>query len=341
MKKKLSARELGQWVDGLAAGARVIGPRAQQDKFAFDVIRGSDELRLDYDVTILPPRQFFQPACETLLKFGPATGYQSCVDEQPFVLFGVHPYDIVAIRQMDAVFAQDNADIRYIRRREAATIVAADVQRESSHVFAGWMGTSHVEDGFDVLITKIGESYLVDGRTEKGKNLMAGIRGAADAGPEDLKAREKVWKSNRQRLRKHTLKAEPARWPALLDAGYDHPVWKEKAERCFSCGSCVLTCPTCYCFDVRDDVDWSLQAGARVRVWDGCMLSDFAKVAGNHNFRKDKAARFRHRYYRKGKYVPSKTGGQIACVGCGRCATACVAKIANPVEVFNRLMEAD
>jgi len=30
---------------------------------------------------------------------------------------------------------------------------------------------------------------------------------------------------------------------------------------------------------------------------------------------------------------------QIACVGCGRCITACVTKIANPVEIYNRLAE--
>jgi ferredoxin len=68
------------------------------------------------------------------------------------------------------------------------------------------------------------------------------------------------------------------------------------------------------------------------------MLSEFAVVAGNHNFRPDKAERFRHRYYRKGKYIPD-TIGQTGCVGCGRCVTACVANIANPVEVYNRLVE--
>ena len=31
--------------------------------------------------------------------------------------------------------------------------------------------------------------------------------------------------------------------------------------------------------------------------------------------------------------------GEIACVGCGRCVTACTAKIANPVEVYNKLVE--
>jgi len=68
------------------------------------------------------------------------------------------------------------------------------------------------------------------------------------------------------------------------------------------------------------------------------MLREFASVAGGHNFRKRTAERFRHRYYRKGKYVPGKIG-EISCVGCGRCIGACVAKIANPVDVYNRLLE--
>jgi len=31
--------------------------------------------------------------------------------------------------------------------------------------------------------------------------------------------------------------------------------------------------------------------------------------------------------------------GQCGCVGCGRCITACVSKIAQPVEVYNSLLE--
>ena len=126
---------------------------------------------------------------------------------------------------------------------------------------------------------------------------------------------------------------------SIAPKAYSHPLWEEMAKLCFSCGSCNLVCPTCYCFDVREEVNWDLSSGQRFRLWDGCMLADFATIAGNLNFRKDRADRYRHRYYRKGKYVPAKIGGKIACVGCGRCITACVAKIANPVEVFNRLAE--
>jgi ferredoxin len=86
-------------------------------------------------------------------------------------------------------------------------------------------------------------------------------------------------------------------------------------------------------------VDYDLSRGTRRRTWDGCMLGRFALVAGGHNFRSDVADRYRHRYYRKGKYIPEKIG-ELACVGCGRCIAACVAKIAHPPEIFNTLHEA-
>jgi ferredoxin len=124
----------------------------------------------------------------------------------------------------------------------------------------------------------------------------------------------------------------------LLEGREEHPVWAERAQLCHSCGSCNLVCPTCYCFDVQDDVGWDLQNGTRSRRWDGCLLSDFALVAGGHNFRHRREQRYRHRYYRKGKYLWDRMG-QIACVGCGRCITACTTKIANPVDVYNALVE--
>ena len=256
---------------------------------------------------------------------------------EPFVLLGVHPYDFVAIRQMDKIFEQDNDDIHYKARRDAATIVVCDVQNASENVFAGGMNTAVVEDGFDVLITKIGEDYLLDAKTEKGEALLKGAA-VADATDADIAARNKAWDTNKAALKKHELKCAPADLPKLLGSSEEHPIWAEKAEKCFSCGSCNLVCPTCYCFDVQDEIDWDMDSGKRYRCWDGCMLTDFATVTGNHNFRGKREDRYRHRYYRKGKYIPEKIG-EISCVGCGRCITACVAKIANPVEIYNRLLE--
>lgn len=337
--RRADAEALNLWVESLIGRSIVVGVQAKQDHFVFAPLLHATDLRLDYDVTILPPKAIFQPQWETLLTFDADHGYQTVIEAEPFTLLGVHPYDLVAISQMDTIFSQSNPDLRYLTRRENATIVAVDVESVSENVFAGFMGTSNVEDGFDVLLTRIDDGYLVDARTEKGEAILDGLPHRPDDEASRLTQRTQIWEQNRHRLRRHELRADPSAWPRLLDEGYEHPVWEEKAALCFSCGSCTLVCPTCYCFDVRDEVDWDLSTGRRVRVWDGCMLTDFAAVAGGLNFRRDVAARYRHRYYRKGKYVPAKIGGQIACVGCGRCITACVANIANPVEVFNRLSE--
>jgi ferredoxin len=337
--KRIDLGTLNEWVEGLIEKQEIIGVQANDHRFIFGTLTKAADLRLDYDVTILPPKSFLQPPKETVLTFKTGLGYESMLDTEPFVLFGVHPYDLVAMAQMDEIFSQGNRDIHYMTRRDNATVVVVDVQKVSPDVFAGYMGTSYVEDGYDVLLTKIGDVYIVDTKTEKGEVLTADLTDAPDAGESWLEQRRLVWDYNAQRLRKHELIAELYKWPELLEDAYDHPLWEEKATLCFSCGSCNFVCPTCYCFDVHDEVNWDLQSGRRVRVWDGCMLSDFAAIAGNLNFRKDRTDRYRHRYYRKGKYVPQKIGGQIACVGCGRCITACVANIANPVEVFNRLAE--
>ena len=340
--KLVNQSALDTWVEGLIKDQTVYGVQAKEDKFAFDRLHRASALRLDYDVTILPPKKYFQPQREVLMRFNRKTvTFESVFDEEPFVLFGVHPYDMVAISQMDKVFTMDNFDKHYMSRRAAATIVVSTVQTPSSSVFAACMGHATMEgrSGHDVLLTKLPDGqYIVDPRTKKGDKLCEGLAEAQEADAEALDLREQVFAANREQLRKFELKVKPEDLPELLDRSRSHPVWEEKAEFCYSCGSCNFVCPTCYCFDVEDEMSWDMENGERIRKWDGCMLEDFAAVAGGHNFRAKRSARYSHRYYRKGKYSWDMYG-EISCVGCGRCITACTANIANPVEIFNILAE--
>ncbi len=338
--KKIDQAGLDRWVGALIDQTPVYGVQAKQDRFAFGALSSPDSLRLDYDVSILPPKKYFQPQRETMMTFTTDGKFESVLEEDPFVLFGVHPYDYEAIRQMDDIFSMNNADKHYLARRQAATIVVSDVQTASKNVFATSMGNATAEnmEGWDVLLTQVNGAYLVETGTSKGEEAIAAIADAPDATDEDLAARSKVWDEARGLQQKHELKMKPEEIPELLDKSYDHPVWAEKAQLCYSCGSCNLVCPTCYCFDVKDEWNWDMESGERVREWDGCMLTKFARVAGNHNFRERETDRYRHRYLRKGKFVYDMIGA-ISCVGCGRCITACTANIANPVEVFNRLLE--
>lgn len=336
--KVMDLSALNAWVDSLVASHRVLAPQGTQGRFNFEPLASSADLRLDHDVTILPPKKCLLPQREELLQFTHDGAFTSVMDPRPQVLLGVHPYDVAAIGQMDRYFLSDNADEHYAQRRAAAVIVACDVQRPSANVFAGCMGAATVQEGFDLLLTRVGDAYLADPRTAAGEGLLAAAGKLSDATPVQLGRREQLWLDAARLLNRHELRCRTDQLPELLDRSWESPVWAKRAESCYSCGSCVMVCPSCFCFDVRDRVGWDVSCGTRMRQWDGCLLAEFALVAGGHNFRRQRAERYRHRFYRKGKYLPQRLGF-VGCVGCGRCVTACTTKIANPVEVYNALLE--
>jgi ferredoxin len=336
--KKIGQSRMNEWVGSLIRRHRVCGPQVKGNRFAYDWLGCPDDLRLDHDVTILPPKKYLMPPREAMLRFTRGGEFRSVIDAEPLVLFGVHPYDVAAIAQMDRYFTQDNPDAHYLARRKNVTIVACDVQNASDTVFAACMGTATVREGFDLLLTLVGDTYVVESRTPAGDALLALAGPLEDADPLSLARREQVWLDAEKLLHRQHLRCRLADLPGLLEGAYKHPVWERMSRTCFSCGSCVMVCPSCFCFDVQDELDWDLASGTRRRQWDGCLLTEFAIVAGGHNFRKQREERYRHRYYRKAKYLPDRCGF-VACVGCGRCVAACVPRIANPVEVYNSLLE--
>jgi sulfite reductase subunit B len=326
-------------VRGLLLETEVLGVKAKQGKFVFDKILNFAELTLDYDVTVLPPTKYLFPAKETLLKFRTTTGpqFEPVVDTKPRALVGIHPDDINAIALLDAVFMTINPDPNYISRRQNTLIIGVDCLNPSPTAFAPSMGTNVADSGFDLLLTDIGNKYVVTVGTEKGLALLKKYANPQPVTGEEIAQQKKVRDEAVTRYQK-SLVVPKERLLRLLQENYDNPYWESRSATCLNCGSCVMVCPTCFCFDVQDEMALSLREGERYRKWDGCVLVDFAKVATGENFRHDKASRFRHRIFRKGKYILEKYG-MPGCVGCGRCASACLAEIASPVEAFNAIAE--
>ena len=102
--KKITKAALTEWVSELISKTRVFGVQAKGDRFDFAQLASAQDLRLDYDVTLQPPKKYFLPPVETLLTFEVAGGYESQYRGKPFVLIGVHPYDMIAINQIDELF---------------------------------------------------------------------------------------------------------------------------------------------------------------------------------------------------------------------------------------------
>lgn len=340
--KTLTKDQFRKFTGKLIEAGRVVGAKRKEAKFAFGDIRDASELELDYDVTLSSPRAFFQPPKETLVEFkvGAKTELSAKFETEPFVLIGIHTYDLRALNQMDKIWATDHADEHYLARRRAATIIALEPTKASKHSFWSSMDAMVAKEGFDLLLTDIGAKFAIEVGTENGAKLLAKhAPDAADATPEELASREKARaKLATMCAKDREVKAKASEITALMKKSYEHPIWKTQAEKCYSCGSCNLVCPTCYCFDVKDHIELDLAHGCRTRSWDGCLLEGFAHVGSGENFREHRHERFRHRILRKTVFVPEKIG-ELACVGCGRCAEVCLPDITDPVNIINTIKE--
>jgi ferredoxin len=326
------------WVEYLAEDSRLIGPVPFQGSHVFAEIHSADEIDWGYPTTILPPKKALLPQREDLLSFDLQQNRIEAVDEsQPTILLGVHTCDLYAIHMLDHVFRQDYADQHYLARREQVTIVSIEcLEPCTSDSFCKDMGTLNVPDDFDLHLTDLGDAYIVDIGSSKGLALIDDFPGARQATSRDRERFNRIMSSKWPRFQ-YRLQADVTELPSLLALNYKSTTWNELERKCLGCGSCNIVCPTCYCFDVRDEIDLAMTVGKRYRTWDSCQLNQFASVAGGHDFRPGRASRQRHRFLRKYRYQ-SVAPGLVGCVGCGRCAQACLVNI-SPVEVLNTLYQ--
>ncbi len=332
----LSKQDVPAFVRNLLRVYRVGGPVEKNGQFAFNFLRDPAELRLDYPTTILPPKKFLLPPKETLFEFDNAREFQIKTPrlEPRTVILGVHTCDLHAIRLLDHVFDSGHTDPNYINRRRQTLIVSVECLSPcDEHSFCKSMGTLSADEGYDLHLTDIGDCYTVDVGTDAGQKLLehAPVRTAA---PGDIQKLNATLSEKWPRF-PYRLDFDVSDLPSLLNMSMQSPLWNELGERCLACAACTNVCPTCFCFDVTDEVAFDMKRGQRSRIWDSCQLNDFATVAGGHNFRKSRALRQRHRFMRKGKYILDEHHF-LGCVGCGRCARACLVDI-TPVKVFNEL----
>lgn len=329
---------LGDLLRRLINRQRVMGPterKTQPGFHYFDWIDDPDDIALDYLRTTIPPKKAFFPPEETILEFedGDPPQARAVIDEDPVALVGVHPCDLAAISMLDDAYAEDPADRRWAAHRADATIIGIDCHPDE-YCFCTSVGSWRARGPADLFLTPVERGYLVEILSDTGRSLIeeSGVSVPTESDLEDAE----TWLQQKQEKMTAGLDASVHELAQMLQNNDFDDLWHEVADRCYSCGSCNTTCPTCFCFDVHDEFNLDMESGRRVRTWDSCQLEPFALVAGGYNFRRDRWERVRHRWYRKFAYLYDDFGVPY-CTGCGRCSRACTADI-NIVDVTNEVI---
>jgi sulfhydrogenase subunit beta (sulfur reductase) len=310
----LTRQEVSAWLDRLAQEQTLIDVAGN---ILYRSVTDTHEVVWDFDRSFMSVKEVFFPPTERLMlieKIGAEVKLTETLPDEKSIIFGVRPCDARGLLTLDALFIEnDPVDPYYAQRRENTTLIGLSCQSLGPSCCTNVGGAPDDPAGMDIMLTASGGGYVAEIFTDKGEKISKRFPvfdGLSEIRPHPSAAR------------KHGYKIAPKEfWPAKFNDDF----WAETAERCLSCRICAYVCPSCRCFDVRDE---ALPGGngqnqsERVRCWDSCNGIPYRRVAGGHNPRFMKNQRLRNRFYCKFYYFPLHYG-PVSCTGCGRCIDAC------------------
>lgn len=336
----LKKERFDDFISSLSEIKKLVAPVPKgYNNFAFEEVKKAEEIALKYIPTILPAKKFFMPQRETLIEFrkNKRDVFEPIVEFEPITIFGLHTCDLAGIQCLNMVFSERPKDYNYLLRKQNMVLIGLECNEYcDEYASCHLVNASFPTGGYDLLFTDLGEYFVVHINTKIGDEIICKTSAFDKAGISHLNELKNL-REQKRKIFTNEVPIDPRYLPEIFDRSFRAKVWKDLEERCLACGNCTNVCPTCYCFDIRDEIDLSMKTGKRYRVWDSCQLEPFAKVAGGINFRKERSARQRHRYYRKFRY-PIDKFSRFFCTGCGRCTRTCMANI-NLKETLNALIK--
>lgn len=322
-------KELSDWLEHIIGSHNLVAPQIDDGVLLYKPVDRIENIVWEYQLPVNSIKEVFFPPTETLLKFngnGEDVFIHETIPSESKVLFGVRPCDMHGIRVLDAMFiASAPQDVHYSTRREHTVIVGMTCQEMGESCFCTSMGGGPEDStGMDVVLTADENGYFIEVLTEKGEILTGNLKlEIVDAEKKKIGKPPNVEVPNAEQLRQ----------------SFRSELWSKYSDICISCRVCAYVCPTCRCFDVRDELNGSngQLENRRIRCWDSCSSEAYRKIAGGHNPREMKSERLRNRVMCKLYYYPAQYGLQ-ACTGCGRCIETCPVHI-DVTEIMGALME--
>jgi len=222
----------------------------------------------------------------------------------------------------------------YLSRRKNTFIIGID-HDPCETGFCASLGEDTVTHGFDLFLTDLEDRYFVAIDSDRGFRVLNSVP-VREVTEEDRQLYQRV----RRRIASgYKVQVRVDNLPTLLDIEFESPVWKKWGDKCLSCGSCAMVCPTCYCYGIYERISQDFKECRKVKQLYSCNLIDFATVAGGHNFRPTRHSRLKYRYYHQHRGF-MEAYDEAKCVGCNRCGDTCLAGI-NPPDVIRDVQAED
>lgn len=330
--KYLKSTDLKSWLAELAEKNSVFAPRYEGDSVIFAPFDPEQEIYTKSAATV-PPKKTVFPQSEKLVDFtyhkDPENPGKTLIDGKEVlpqgttVVFGGRPCDVRGFSMFDRVYlTKETTDIYYKTRRDNTSFITIACDFTESTCFCHWVGSSPSDPtGSDVLAVPIEEGFLLTAVSGKGETLLTS-KLLLEGKPKVEEAEEVLDKVMGNLDQAPDLSKSPGK---LLEVFDNMEFWGKVSAKCISCGTCTYLCPTCYCFNITDEIQGL--KGSRIRSWDNCMSALFTMEASGHNPRPTKAHRLKNRVGHKFSYYPDLHDGIISCYGCGRCIKSCPAGV--------------
>ena len=327
MLRKIGFEKVEALASALMEKGELFAPVADSAGVDFWKIDDPGDVTLDFSNTLRSPKSVFFPQADDMVRYRLAhDGIETEEVRLGFdqrIILGVRPCDVRSFAVMDSLFLGDDiVDPYWAERRKNTTIIGYAFDAVEPADFYTTFGIGAADPtGSDIFMIKGEGVFLLKGITDRGEELLGAIPVLEDASAQDGEYFEKKIADNSQ-LETRILGTEGI--AKKLEGVFEDPYWTDAAAPCLNCGVCTFVCPTCHCFDIQDETLFG--GGARRRIWDSCMFTDFTLHTSGHNPRTKKSQRLRQRINHKFSYYITNFD-VFSCVGCGRCTRSCPVNI--------------
>jgi sulfhydrogenase subunit beta (sulfur reductase) len=332
IKKLFTENELIESLKKVQDAYNVFVPVKEGDFHSYRLLDQKIKPNLDFQNTRLSAKSVVYPQSERLFEclLNPESQEkgvlkESAKDYTPRAVVGIRPCDAQAFYIVKKNF--DNAEYRdpwWVRRFESTVLVGLGCNEPCTTCFCTSVGGGPFhEEYLDAIISDLGDKYLVKSITPKGEDFLSKLTVGTSADDASFKKAEELASAAVKKI-DSSLPSGKLKDKKVNDL-FKAPFWEDVAFSCINCGTCTFLCPTCWCFDIQDEVQG--KQADRIRNWDTCMSSLFTLEGSGHNPREKKVQRVRQRFMHKLKYYVDKYESGVQCSGCGRCVRYCPVNI--------------